>query len=440
MGSGSVHSAGTLAPHGHVPPSGRGPRRSPGCIGASVAESGLPAPGPPCGRYPPGVSSPHERQSTVRRAAAPVDPSLPPLLFQGQGPARRRLSRMEGQVRGIARMIEREEYCVDILQQTAALRAAVDALSILVLEDHVQGCVRTAAERGEADAYVDEVIDVVRRTLGRPVRADGRARPDAGLEPVLPAPRSGRPSGGAQAAPVGVDDMRPRTIGPADRPAPRCVRARIAPPPLVERRSRVPPRRGPGRRPGSVAPRPLPRRPGRRRFRRGALAELLDLLARTVGARRAAVLADGTTGGWRSASGRRRPGRGHRPRRLARRRAAPRTPAERAAAAAAPIASRSAPIRVATTDRWRETPPIRPGGRADLRPGRPSVSSPPMPSDAADSADHRLPRTLARHAAVALALVTHQLGDGTGAGRSPRPGDRALDRSCPPWPTSCARR
>lgn len=87
----------------------------------------------------------------------------------------RRLSRMEGQVRGIARMIERDEYCIDILQQTAALRAAVDALSILVLEDHVQGCVRTAAARGEADQYVDEVIDVVRRTLGRPVRGAARS-------------------------------------------------------------------------------------------------------------------------------------------------------------------------------------------------------------------------------------------------------------------------
>jgi CsoR family transcriptional regulator, copper-sensing transcriptional repressor len=86
----------------------------------------------------------------------------------------RRLSRIEGQVRGIARMIEREEYCIDILQQTAALRAAVDAVSILVLEDHVQGCVRTAAEQGEADRYVDEVIDVVRRTLGRPVRGSSR--------------------------------------------------------------------------------------------------------------------------------------------------------------------------------------------------------------------------------------------------------------------------
>jgi DNA-binding FrmR family transcriptional regulator len=82
----------------------------------------------------------------------------------------RRLSRIEGQVRGIARMIEREEYCVDILQQTAALRAAVDAVSLLVLEDHVQGCVRTAAEQGDADAYVAEVMDVVRRTMGRPLR------------------------------------------------------------------------------------------------------------------------------------------------------------------------------------------------------------------------------------------------------------------------------
>jgi len=82
----------------------------------------------------------------------------------------RRLSRIEGQVRGIARMIEREEYCVDILQQTAALRAAVDSLALMVLEDHVQGCVRTAAERGEADVYVAEVLEVVRRTLGRPTR------------------------------------------------------------------------------------------------------------------------------------------------------------------------------------------------------------------------------------------------------------------------------
>lgn len=82
----------------------------------------------------------------------------------------RRLRRIEGQVRGIERMIERREYCVDILQQTAALRAAVDSVALLILEDHVQGCVKSAAEQGDADRYIEEVLDVVRRTLGKPVR------------------------------------------------------------------------------------------------------------------------------------------------------------------------------------------------------------------------------------------------------------------------------
>ncbi len=107
-----------------------------------------------------GRRSPHGAESTTFRHSYSKD----------RAQLVRRLSRIEGQVRGIARMIEREEYCIDILQQTAALRAAVDAVSIMVLEDHVQGCVRTAAEHGEADRYVEEVIDVVRRTLGRPVR------------------------------------------------------------------------------------------------------------------------------------------------------------------------------------------------------------------------------------------------------------------------------
>jgi DNA-binding FrmR family transcriptional regulator len=82
----------------------------------------------------------------------------------------RRLRRIEGQVRGIERMIERREYCVDILQQTAALRAAVDSVALLILEDHVQGCVKTAAREGDADRYIEEVLDVVRRTLGKPVK------------------------------------------------------------------------------------------------------------------------------------------------------------------------------------------------------------------------------------------------------------------------------
>ncbi len=89
----------------------------------------------------------------------------------------RRLSRLEGQVRGVARMIERDEYCIDILQQTAALRAAVDSVALLILEDHVAGCLRTAVDTGDAEAYTEEVMEVVRRSLGRPVRAT-RPTPD----------------------------------------------------------------------------------------------------------------------------------------------------------------------------------------------------------------------------------------------------------------------
>jgi DNA-binding FrmR family transcriptional regulator len=122
------------------------------------------------------VAAPHV--ASVAAHAAPPPASLPGTFRHSYSRDRsqllRRLSRIEGQVRGIARMIEREEYCVDILQQTSALRAAVDAVSLLVLEDHVQGCIRTAAERGEAEQYVDEVLDVVRRTLGRPVRSASR--------------------------------------------------------------------------------------------------------------------------------------------------------------------------------------------------------------------------------------------------------------------------
>ena len=83
---------------------------------------------------------------------------------------------MEGQVRGIARMVERDDYCIDILQQTAALRAAVDAVTMLLMEDHVAGCLRTAVKTGDAEAYTEEVMDVVRRSMGRPARA---SRPSA---------------------------------------------------------------------------------------------------------------------------------------------------------------------------------------------------------------------------------------------------------------------
>ena len=74
-------------------------------------------------------------------------------------------------MRGIARMIERDEACLDVMQQTAALRAAVDSVTMLVMEDHVQGCLASAATSGDGEAVADEVMDVLRRGMGRPGRA-----------------------------------------------------------------------------------------------------------------------------------------------------------------------------------------------------------------------------------------------------------------------------
>jgi len=119
----------------------------------------------------------NERPNATSAAAAGARPATKPpeptrhSYTKDRAQLLRRLSRMEGQVRGVARMVEREEYCIDILQQTAALRAAVDAVSLLLMEDHVAGCLATAVKTGKAEAYTEEVMEVVRRSMGRPVRA-----------------------------------------------------------------------------------------------------------------------------------------------------------------------------------------------------------------------------------------------------------------------------
>ena len=78
-----------------------------------------------------------------------------------------RLKRIEGQARGIARLVEDEAYCLDILQQIEALTAAADGVALLVLEDHIDGCLAHAIETGQGEPYVGEVMSVVRRAMGR---------------------------------------------------------------------------------------------------------------------------------------------------------------------------------------------------------------------------------------------------------------------------------
>jgi DNA-binding FrmR family transcriptional regulator len=76
-----------------------------------------------------------------------------------------RLSRIEGQVRGIGRMVEEERYCIDILTQLSAARTALEAVGLKVLDEHVRHCVAGALVSGdpeEARIKIDELLDAVR--------------------------------------------------------------------------------------------------------------------------------------------------------------------------------------------------------------------------------------------------------------------------------------
>jgi len=76
-----------------------------------------------------------------------------------------RLARIEGQVRGLARMVEEDKYCVDILTQISAITKALDAVGLKVLDGHVHGCVREAMVGGgeEAEAKTAELLEAVER-------------------------------------------------------------------------------------------------------------------------------------------------------------------------------------------------------------------------------------------------------------------------------------
>ena len=75
----------------------------------------------------------------------------------------KRLNRISGQVQGVAGMIEQDRYCVDVLTQIAAIRSALDAVAMQLLEDHAHGCVRSAIQAGDGDAAVGEFMSVVKR-------------------------------------------------------------------------------------------------------------------------------------------------------------------------------------------------------------------------------------------------------------------------------------
>lgn len=75
----------------------------------------------------------------------------------------KRINRIEGQVRGIGRMIAEDRYCLDVLTQVSAVQSALDALALQLLEHHLHHCVAHAVQSGDGDHAIDEALAVIRK-------------------------------------------------------------------------------------------------------------------------------------------------------------------------------------------------------------------------------------------------------------------------------------
>jgi CsoR family transcriptional regulator, copper-sensing transcriptional repressor len=78
-----------------------------------------------------------------------------------------RLRRVEGQVRGLQRMVEEDQYCIDILTQLNSVTAALRAVGMGLLDDHVRHCVTESIEQGDGREKVEELMAAVARFAGR---------------------------------------------------------------------------------------------------------------------------------------------------------------------------------------------------------------------------------------------------------------------------------
>ena len=83
----------------------------------------------------------------------PVDTASKPEVL-------RRLAYIEGHLQGVKRMVEEDQYCVDVLKQTYAVRRAIEKLEARILESHLQGCVVSGIKEGREDDVVGELIDL----------------------------------------------------------------------------------------------------------------------------------------------------------------------------------------------------------------------------------------------------------------------------------------
>ena len=74
-----------------------------------------------------------------------------------------RLRRIEGQVRGITRMVEEQRYCIDIIQQLTAARRALDEVTLKVMKGHINSCVSDAIRNQDGAKKIDELMQTIHR-------------------------------------------------------------------------------------------------------------------------------------------------------------------------------------------------------------------------------------------------------------------------------------
>jgi DNA-binding FrmR family transcriptional regulator len=87
----------------------------------------------------------------------------PPVARPTKSALAKRVNRIDGQVRGIGKMIDEDRYCIDILTQLSAVQSALDSLGLQLLEHHLHGCVQHAVKSGQGDHAIAEAIGVIRR-------------------------------------------------------------------------------------------------------------------------------------------------------------------------------------------------------------------------------------------------------------------------------------
>lgn len=103
-----------------------------------------------------------DEKNGIQTRATPAKHRHPLVPRPDDGQLLLRLRRIEGQVRGVQRMIEEDRYCVDILHQISAIQAALGRVGLALLEQHARGCVAHAIEEGDGQAAVDELVSVVK--------------------------------------------------------------------------------------------------------------------------------------------------------------------------------------------------------------------------------------------------------------------------------------